>query len=62
MLTTVLFTPQQKDSILALHCRRDTIAQKFGFRAQFTNDADLVSRGDVVKGGDWRMVRYWKGR
>ena len=46
-LTAIVRAPEQRDAILALHRRRDTIAEELGLGAQFADDLDAVGRGDV---------------
>ena len=55
--TTVLGLAEQCDAVLALHRRRDTVAEELGFGAQLADDAHMVRGGDVEEGGDGRVVR-----
>ena len=56
--TAVLWTTHQRYAVLALHGRRDGIAEELGFGPELADDAEFVRRRDVEKGGYGWVVRY----
>jgi hypothetical protein len=56
--TTVLWTPHQRYAVLALHGRRDGVAEELGFGPELADDADLVRGRNVEEGGYGWVVRY----
>jgi hypothetical protein len=56
--TAVLWTPHQRYAVLALHGRRDGVAEELRFGPELADDADLVRRRNVEESGYGWVVRY----
>ena len=48
-ITTVLWATHERDAVLALHRRRDRVAEELGLWPELSEDADLVRGRNVVK-------------
>lgn len=57
-LASVVLLAQQRYSVLALHRRRDAIAQEFRLWSQFADDGETVLGRYVKVGGYGRVVGY----
>ena len=49
--TAVLRTPHERYAVLALHRRRDGIAEEFGLWPKLADDGELVRGRNIEEGG-----------
>jgi hypothetical protein len=56
-ITPIFRATHERDAALALHYRRDRVAEELGLWSELSDDTDLVHGRDVIKRGYRWMVR-----